>query len=76
MEVTSAKGPTGHRKEGGQVIFRQLASLPRGGEAVFEINLKALRAGVMKCRAEIRAKQLGYQPLWREQSIEIVNDPA
>lgn len=73
-EVISATGPTGHRKEGSQVIFRQLVTLPRGGDAAFEINLKANRSGVLKCRAELRAKQLGDRPVWREQPVTINNN--
>jgi hypothetical protein len=73
VEFIAATGPTGHRHEGSQVIFRQLATLPRNGDAVFEINVKAMHPGVLKCRAELRAKQLGDRPVWREQPVTVNN---
>jgi hypothetical protein len=70
-EMLDVKGPTSHRQEGRQVIFKTLASLPARGEASFEINVKPLRAGTLKCRAELRCKQLGYRPLLREQTVTV-----
>jgi hypothetical protein len=72
-EVISISGPTGHRQDGSQVIFRQLATLARNGDAAFEVLLKPNHAGVLRCRAELRAKQLGDRPVWREQSITVNN---
>lgn len=72
-EVLSAAGPTSHRQEGSQVVFKQLATLARNGDAAFEVHFKASLPGVLKCRAELRAKQLGDRPVWREQSITVNN---
>ncbi|OAI55159.1 hypothetical protein AYO44_00140 [Planctomycetaceae bacterium SCGC AG-212-F19] len=74
MELISAKGPAGHRQEGRQLIFRHLATLAGGGDATFEINAKPLRPGASKCRAELRVKQTGYRPVWREQAVTVIDN--
>jgi hypothetical protein len=75
MELMSAHGPTLHRQEGRQVIFRPLSTLPANGEATFDVKVKPTREGEAKCRAELRAKQMGYKPLMREQTTTVQSDP-
>src|SRR5262249_10348555 len=71
MNVMSAHGPTAHRQEGQQVIFRPLNTLAAKGEASFDVTVKPTRPGEVKCRAELRAKNLNYRPLLREQTTTI-----
>jgi hypothetical protein len=75
MDVMSAHGPTPHRQEGRQVIFRPLSTLAANGEAAFDVKVKPTREGEVKCRAELRAKQMGYKPLMREQTTTVHSDP-
>lgn len=73
VDFIDARGPVGYRQEGRHLIFRQLATLARGGDATFEINVKPVKAGAAKCRAELRVKQTGYRPAWREQAVNVVD---
>jgi hypothetical protein len=75
MDVMSAHGPTPHRQEGRQVIFRPLNTLAADGEATFDVKVKPTREGEVKCRAELRARQMGYKPLMREQTTTVHSDP-
>jgi hypothetical protein len=73
-EMLDAQGPVSHRQEGQQVIFRPLEKLAPRGEATFDVNVKPLRGGDMKVRAELRAKHFGYRPLLREVNATIQAD--
>jgi uncharacterized repeat protein (TIGR01451 family) len=71
MQMTDAKGPAKFQQQGQQVVFEPLAMLQAQAEARFEIVVKAARDGEAKCRAELRADQLGERPVLREQSTTI-----
>jgi hypothetical protein len=74
MDFISAKGPTHVRRDGQHLLFTPLATLPANGEVRYEIQVKPLKAGEGNCRVELRAKQLGAKPLWREQKTTIFSD--
>lgn len=71
VQYLSAKGPTNARQEGRQVIFEPRDALQPRAETRYEVNVKALREGEAKVRAELRAEQLGDKPVIREQSMTI-----
>jgi hypothetical protein len=73
MEIVGVKGP-GNRREGQLVMFG-LASLAPGAEESFEVQVKPIRKGEAKCRAELRVKQNGYRPLFREEKTTIAETP-
>ncbi|MBL8793482.1 MAG: DUF11 domain-containing protein, partial [Planctomycetia bacterium] len=75
VEMLDAKGPSNHKQDGRQVTFEALPMLAAGKEERYEIQVKAQRAGQVKCRAELRADQLGDRPVVREQSTTIY-DPG
>jgi uncharacterized repeat protein (TIGR01451 family) len=72
MEVRKAEGPTGSRTEGRQVVFEPLALQPHD-EKVYEVRVKALRAGDVRFRVELTADQLTAGPVRREESTTIYN---
>jgi hypothetical protein len=60
--------------KGQQVSFEPLAALESRVEVRYEITVKAVRAGEVKCRAELRSDVLGDRPVIREQSTTIYSD--
>jgi hypothetical protein len=72
FEVRDPKGPNGYRRDGQHLIFRPLTTLQAGQEASFEVQVKPLRSGDVKWRAELRSKQSGYRPVLREIGTAIV----
>jgi uncharacterized repeat protein (TIGR01451 family) len=71
LQMVNAKGPTNGRQQGQQVVFEPLAALNAKSEVRYEITVKALREGEVKCRAELRSEALGDRPVIREQSTTI-----
>lgn len=64
-------GPTAPRVEGPYLIYRPLILPAAGAETVIEFQVKPLRSGPLKVRAELRSKQAGYQPLVRKHRTTI-----
>lgn len=71
VQYVAARGPSKERQEGRQVIFEPLETLQPKVEMRYEVNVKALREGEAKVRAELRADQLGDRPVIREQTLTI-----
>jgi uncharacterized repeat protein (TIGR01451 family) len=74
MQFVSAKGPTAYKSEGPQVVFEALPSVPPKKEVHYEITVKAVRAGDVRFKVDVTAKQLPSGPLHREESTTIYAD--
>jgi uncharacterized repeat protein (TIGR01451 family) len=72
MEVRGAEGPAAYKQEGQQVTFEPITLQPRE-EKVYEIRVKALRAGDVRFRVDLSADQLPAGPVRREESTTIFN---
>jgi uncharacterized repeat protein (TIGR01451 family) len=76
MAVVRAAGPAEHNVAGQRVLYEPL-TLPPGGEARYEITVKALKPGDVRFRAELTADQLPAGPVHEEESTFIyVDQPA
>lgn len=71
MQFLGGRGPTNPKQEGRVVTFEPIESLKPRIEMRYEINVKAIKEGEAKVRAELRADQLGAQPILREQTTII-----
>jgi uncharacterized repeat protein (TIGR01451 family) len=71
VQLVNAKGPTNHKQHGQQIIFEPQPALQPQTETRYQIDVKAVREGEVKCRAELRADALGDRPVIREQSTTI-----
>ena len=74
MQYLGGKGPSNPQVNGRQIVFEALPQLAPKGEVRYEVNVKAVQEGEAKCRAELRADQLGDRPVIREQSTTIYSD--
>jgi uncharacterized repeat protein (TIGR01451 family) len=75
MQIVTAKGPTGHKAEGQQVVFDSVPALAPKKEVRYEITVKAVRAGDVRFKVDLTAKQLPAGPVHREESTTIYADP-
>jgi uncharacterized repeat protein (TIGR01451 family) len=71
VQFLGGRGPTDPKQEGRVVTFEPLDSLKPRSEMRYEINVKAIKEGEAKVRVELRADQLGNQPIIREQTTII-----
>lgn len=71
VQFLGGRGPTNPKQEGRVVNFEPLESLKARNEMRYEINVKAIKEGEAKVRVELRADQLGNQPIIREQTTTI-----
>lgn len=76
MDVTGAQGLTPFRQDKQQVIFQPLATLDAKKEARYEINVKPLKPGQVRFMIDLKADQLGAQPVHKEQITTIYSQPA
>ncbi|MBL8797920.1 MAG: hypothetical protein JNM56_28740 [Planctomycetia bacterium] len=72
LEVLDTRGTSPFRREGQQLISRAPIKLPVGQETDFVVEVKAVRAGAAKCRAELRLKQSSYRPVLRDWTVKVV----
>jgi uncharacterized repeat protein (TIGR01451 family) len=76
MELVRVGGAADHRKEGAKVQFDPIA-LQAGGEARFEVEVKAIRPADVRFKVELTADQLTAGPVQQEESTTIyVASPA
>jgi uncharacterized repeat protein (TIGR01451 family) len=73
MAVLRVTGPADHTVAGQHVLYEPL-TLPAGGEARYEISVKALKPGDVRFRAELTADQLPAGPVHEEESTLIYAD--
>lgn len=73
LEVTRVTGPADHRKEGQLVAFQPL-TLPPRGEARYVIFVRALRAGDVRFKVDLKADPLSAGPVREEESTTIYAD--
>jgi uncharacterized repeat protein (TIGR01451 family) len=76
VQVIDASGPAKYQQQGQQVTFEPLDGLRPQAEVRYQINVKALREGDGKARAELRGEAIGDRPVLREHSITIFADGA
>jgi uncharacterized repeat protein (TIGR01451 family) len=69
-EVTRAAGASDNRKEGRRILYEPL-TLQAGGEALYYVEVKALRPGDVRFRVELTADQLTGGPVQQEESTTI-----
>lgn len=74
MQFVSARGPTAHKSEGQQVVFEALPTLAPKKNVRYEITVKAVRAGDVRFKVDLTAKQLPAGPVHREESTTIYAD--
>ena len=72
MDVQGATGPSAFRREGRQVVFEPITLQPRD-EKVYEVSVKAVRAGDVRFTVDLTADQLTAGPVHREESTTIYN---
>ncbi len=60
LEPVSVEGGF-HEIRDGAVIFKPLATVPPGGEAILKINARAVTPGSHRIRVEVQCKSLGTQ---------------
>jgi uncharacterized repeat protein (TIGR01451 family) len=70
MEVTRAAGAADNRKEGRKIVYEPL-TLQAGGQALYYVEVKALRPGDVRFRVELTADQLIGGPVQQEESTTI-----
>jgi uncharacterized repeat protein (TIGR01451 family) len=70
MEVIGARGLVPHHQSGQRVTFDPITLQP-GKEVVYEVSVKALRAGDARFRVELTADQLPAGPVLGEESTTI-----
>ena len=73
VEFISARGPSNLRRDASGILLAPVQLAPRA-ELRYEIQVMPRQAGEGKCHVELRGKQLGARPLWREQKSTIVAD--
>jgi len=74
MQFVSARGPTAYKSEAQQVVFDALPTVAPKKEVRYEITVKALRAGDVRFKVDLTAKQLPAGPVHREESTTIYMD--
>ena len=72
MEVTGAAGPSAFRRDGPKVVFAPATVQPKQ-EVLYEVSVKALRAGDVRFKVDVSADQLTAGPVHREESTTIYN---
>jgi uncharacterized repeat protein (TIGR01451 family) len=70
MAVTRAAGAADHRRDGQKITYEPL-TLQAGGEARYQIEVKALQAGDVRFKVELTADQLTAGPVVQEESTTI-----
>jgi uncharacterized repeat protein (TIGR01451 family) len=76
VQVIDASGPAKYQQQGQQVAFEPLDGLRPQTEVRYQINVKAVREGDGKARAELRGEAIGDRPVLREHSITVFADGA
>jgi uncharacterized repeat protein (TIGR01451 family) len=76
VQVIDASGPAKYQQQGQQVTFEPLDGLRPQTEVRYQINVKAVREGDSKARAELRGEAIGDRPVLREHSITVFADGA
>jgi uncharacterized repeat protein (TIGR01451 family) len=70
LEVKAAKGPAKYQLDGQRVVFESITLEPHK-EAIYEVSVKARRAGDVRFKVELTADQLPGGPVRREESTTI-----
>jgi uncharacterized repeat protein (TIGR01451 family) len=70
MTVTRAAGAADHRKDGQKITYEPL-TLQAGGEARYQIEVKANQVGDVRFKVELTADQLTAGPVVQEESTTI-----
>jgi uncharacterized repeat protein (TIGR01451 family) len=73
MAIVRVDGAAAHTVAGQHVLYEPL-TLPAGGEARYEITVRALKPGDVRFRAELTADQLPAGPVHEEESTLIYQD--
>jgi uncharacterized repeat protein (TIGR01451 family) len=76
VQIIDANGPAKYQQQGQQVTFEPLDGLRPQTEVRYQINVKAVREGDGKARAELRGEAIGDRPVLREHSITVFADGA
>ena len=70
LELMEVSGPSEYIAENGVLVFRSLPEIAPGGEAVYAIRLKCLRAGEHRLRLRIASNSL-TEPLIGEETVRV-----
>ncbi len=73
LQIVEPRGPSAAKVEGERITFAPLP-LKEGGELRFEIKVKALKAGDVRFRVELDAKELTTGPVREEESTTIFEE--
>jgi uncharacterized repeat protein (TIGR01451 family) len=73
LAVIRVTGPADHRKDGPLIAFQPLTLQPQT-EARYVIHVKALRAGDLRFKVELKADQLTSGPVHEEESTTVYSD--
>ncbi len=70
LELLDVSGPSEYIAENGVLVFRSLPEIAPGGDAVYAIRLKCLRAGEHRLRLRVASSSLS-DPLIGEETVRV-----
>jgi len=74
FQIGETKGASNARVDGDKVYFEPI-TLKAGQEATYTISVKALKAGDVRFRVDLEAKELASGPVREEESTTIYDEP-
>lgn len=73
LQPVAAEGPTRYAMDGNRVFFEGLASLAPKAETVYRVKAKALRAGDLRVRIQLKTDNMQI-PVTKEESTRVFAD--